>query len=530
MGVVTETYETTIVSVDPATLERVGSVPVSAPNNLDQAVETARDAARVWARQPLTARSRLLRSIGVALLEASDEVSTAIVAESGKPRLEALTADVFVALDVSRWLARNAARLLADERLPMRQPYLAHKRARLRYEPCGVVGIVSPWNFPLGVPFTQALTAIAAGNAVVLKPSELTPLTGAWIEELLRRAGAPEGLVSVVQGTGGIVGARLVSHPGVDHLLFTGSTTTGRAVAAAAAERLLPAVLELGGKDPMLVLDDADLGRAVEGALWGAFTNCGQVCSGIERIYVAASCHDAFVERLVTRTRQLRIGHGMKDGVDLGPLISEARRTEVEALVADAVQAGATIATGGARPETGLPGWFHEPTILLGEPERARLRDEEIFGPVVTVVSVEDEEDGIARANASPFGLGASVWSRDARRAHRVASAIEAGSVWTNDHAYSYGACQAPWGGTKASGHGRTHSKHGLYAMSQVKFLDSDSGRLRPPWWYPYGARATDGFRGALTTLYSQGMAARARSAARHRRELVALGRRMFKP
>ncbi len=519
-----------LVSVDPATLETVGAVDTATPASIDQALAVARRAAGIWGGRPLGERSLLLRRLAAALLAAQDEVVETIVRESGKPRVEALTADVFVALDVIRWLARNVTRVLGEERLPMRQPQLLHKRARLRYEPVGVVAIVSPWNFPLGVPLTQVATAIAAGNAVVLKPSELTPLTGGWIEELARRAGAPAGLVTVVQGRGVETGATLVAHPGVDQVIFTGSTVTGRSVAAAAAERLCPVVLELGGKDPMVVLDDADLERAVEGALWGAFTNCGQVCSGIERIYVHHALHDAFVDALVRRACALRLGHGLTGTVDLGPLVSAVQRDRVEALVADAVATGATLATGGGRPDIGLPGWFHEPTVLLGEPAAARVRREELFGPVVTVVSIEDEADGIARANDTDFGLGASVWTRSPERAARVGRALQAGSVWMNDHAYSYGACQAPWGGTKASGHGRTHSKHGLYAVSHIKFLDRDGGRLRPPWWYPYSSEAADGFRGALGTLYSHGVAARARAVLSHHRGLLRLGRRMRRP
>jgi acyl-CoA reductase-like NAD-dependent aldehyde dehydrogenase len=520
---------TMLVPVNPATLEPVGTVAVTPPEAVAETVAEAAQAQAVWGRSSLDERSRLLRRVRGELLGAADEIASTIVAETGKPIVEAYTSEIFVSLDHASWLARHAAHFLRGERVPLRQPYLLHKSGRLRYEPVGVVGIVSPWNFPLAVPFTQLATAVAAGNAVVIKPSELTPLTGDWLEELFRRAGAPAGLVRVVQGPGVSTGGALVRDPGIHALVFTGSTAVGRTVAAQAAERLVPVTLELGGKDPMLVLADADLDHAVDGALWGAFTNCGQVCSGIERVYVEGSLYEPFLERLTMRAKSLRIGRGALPEVELGPLVTETHRARVEALVADALERGGLLVTGGGRPVTGLPGWFHEPTVIAGEPVGSRIGREEIFGPVITVARVENESDGIRLANASRFGLGASVWTRDRARAARVAAALDAGSVWVNDHAYSYGVCQAPWGGRKGSGHGRTHSKHGLYAMSQVKFTDADSGRLRAPWWYPYSETVLDGFRGAIGALYSDGVSARARSVAAHRRGLSGLARKALR-
>ena len=386
--------------------------------------------------------------------------------------------------------------------------------------------IVSPWNFPFSIPFTQVAAAIASGNAAVVKPAELTPLSGAWVEEVFRRAGAPSGLVRVVQGAGDVVGDALVRARGVAKIVFTGSGEVGRAVATRAAERLCPVTLELGGKDPMLVLADADLERAVEGALWGSFSNCGQICSGVERIYVEGELFEPFVERLSLRAEALRLGRGDDPDVELGPLISEEQRARVEEVVADAVAAGAEIAAGGGRPDIELPGWFLEPTVLVGEPASARVSDEEIFGPVVTVAQIANVEEGIHRANASAYGLGASVWTRDRAKARAVAARLEAGSVWTNDVAYSYGACQAPWGGRRESGFGRTHARHGLRDLSHPKFTDADSGRVSPPWWFPYDEQAADGFRGALGVLYGSGPTARARALWHHRRGLATLGRR----
>lgn len=512
--------------INPATLEPVGAIAVAEPGEVEEAVVEARLAQQAWSRASFEERSRLLRAVAAALLDAADEVAATIVAETGKPVVEAITSEVFVALDNLVWLARNLRRALRPEKLALRQLYVAQKRGAMRYEPAGVVAIVSPWNFPLAIPLTQAAAAVAAGNAAVVKPSELTPHTGAWVERLFRRAGAPAGLVRVVQGPGDTVGAVLVAATGVDHVMFTGSVGVGRSVAERAGRRLCPTTVELGGKDPMLVLADADLPRAVAGALWGSFSNCGQICSGIERIYVEGELYEPFVAALGERAGQLKLGSGSDPATDLGPLISERQRDRVEELVADAVVTGATVVTGGARPRVNLPGWFFQPTVLAGEPEGARVRREEVFGPVVTVCKIANAGDGVSRANDSPFGLGASVWTRDRAVARQVAAELHAGSVWMNDVAYSYGTCQAPWGGRKASGVGRTHGIHGLRALSHVKFVDSDAGRLSPPWWFPYDERVGDGFRGAVQGLYGDGLRARATGVWDHRAGLVELGRR----
>ena len=276
----------------------------------------------------------------------------------------------------------------------------------------------------------------------------------------------------------------------------------------------------------MLVFDDAGLDRTVAGALWGTFSNCGQVCSAVERIYVARPLYEGFVEELVRRARALRIGRGEELETQLGPLVTEERREHVEQLVEDAVSRGAEVRLGGRRPEVGLPGWFYEPTILTGVEPEARVEQEEIFGPVVTVAPFGDEDEAVRLANGSSFGLGASVWTRDLERAERLARRLEAGSVWTNDLSYSYGTGQASWGGVKESGFGRTHSRHGLYELSRAKFADLDRGRVPVPWWFPYDGGLLDGLRGMAELLYGDGVAPRLGAAWRHRRGVFALGRR----
>lgn len=515
-----------LVPVDPARLVPVGRVPVTEPEALGELLAEARLAHEAWARRPLEHRSALLRRVAHEIVAADLELARRIVDETGKPLVEAYTHDLFVAVEALAWLARRLGDVLAPERLPFPQLVFRHKRGWTTQEPLGVVAVVSPWNFPIGLPLGQVATAVAAGNAAVLKPSELTPHCGALVEELFLRAGAPPGLVRVVQGPGETVGESLVGHRGIDAVVFTGSTEVGRRVGRLAGERLCPVTLELGGKDPMVVLADAALDRAVEGALWGSFANCGQVCSGIERIYVDRSLHDPFVERLADRAGALRIGDGHDPATELGPLVSEEQRATVEALVADAVEHGATIVTGGTRPSLGLPGWFHEPTVIVGEPPAARIASEEVFGPVVTVVPIDNEDDGVRRANDSRYALGASVWTTDVQAGRRVASRLRAGSVWLNDHAYSYAACQAPWGGRGASGVGRTHGRQGLLSLSHAKFTDVDRGWIRPGWWYPYSDAVLDGFRGVLGGVHGDSLGSRARSLVAHRRGLAHLVRK----
>jgi succinate-semialdehyde dehydrogenase/glutarate-semialdehyde dehydrogenase len=491
-------------SFNPATGALVGAVAVTSPGDVADVVREAAKVQPLWARLTLAERAAHLERAGQVILDEAEEIRDLIVREQGKPRNEAFSMEVLPTVDAVRWIARAGARLLADEPIPMPQLFLKTKRSAFTYEPLGVIGVISPWNYPWTIPFGEVALALMAGNAVVLKPASLTPLAGERIREVFERAGIPDGLVRVIHGPG--TGPALVASD-VAKVFFTGSVEIGRGVGEECARRLKGSVLELGGKDPMIVLPDAKLDHTIAGAIWGAFANAGQTCSGVERVYVSREVSERFIAGVVAGANSLRVGDPMQWDTEIGPMVSREQCELVRELVDDALAAGATLHCGG--PDESPPGLeagaFYAPAVLTGVTHEMRIMREEIFGPVMPIIVVDSEEEAVALANDSDFGLGASVWTSDRGTGERIAGELESGMVWINDHMFSHGACQCSWGGTKDSGIGRTHSKFGLYECVNVKLRVWEPATLRDPWWHPYDETLGRALRQTATILYGRG-------------------------
>ncbi len=471
-------------SASPATGARLGAVATTSPASVQAVVDAVARVQPFWTQLTLSDRARYMLRAAQVLIDEADEIRDLIVREQGKPRNEAFAMEILPTIDALHWIAGDGRRILADEKIAMPQLFLKTKRSAFTYEPLGVIGVIAPWNYPWSIPFGEVALALMAGNGVVLKPASLTPLIGERIGRVFERAGIPEGLVRVIHGPG--TGAALVDSS-VAKIFFTGSVQTGRGVGEACARQLKGSVLELGGKDPMIVLGDANLDHAVAGALWGGFANAGQTCSGIERVYVMREVAERFISGVVRGAGALRVGDPLDWTTEIGPMISAEQHRLVAELVEDAVAAGAKLECGGpvAAPQ-GLSGDFFSPAVLTGVRPEMRIMREEIFGPVLPIVVVDSEDEALALANDSEFGLGASVWTSDRSKGERIARELEAGMVWINDHMFSHGACQLPWGGVKQSGLGRTHSKFGLYECVNVKLRVWEPSAVRDPWWHPY--------------------------------------------
>jgi len=476
-------------TLNPASGEQLGSYPIASPQDVGFAVARARQAQRWWAELPLVRRSAVLRRTARLICDEKEALARTITAESGKPLAESLVADVFIAINSANFSADNAAAVLRPQRIPHSNPTLRLKSGRLSFEPLGVIGMITPWNYPLAIPAGDIFGALATGNAVVVKPSELTPQSVLELERILSAALDAEGITSqprplqVITGMAE-TGQALINSP-IDKLIFTGSVATGRQVATAAAARLLPVILELGGKDPMIVLSDADLDVASSAAVWGSMMNAGQTCLSVERCYVHRSVLARFLDLCRDKMAKINVGNGALDGVDMGPLISVRQMQKVAEQVEDARAQGADILVGG-EPMPHLGPSFYSPTLITGLEPSMRLMREETFGPVLPVVAFRSDEEAIGLANDSHYALGASVWGRT-EHATAVARRIHASSVLVNDVLTAFAVPDAPHAGFKHSGMGRTHGILGMQELVRSFYVDVDlAPRMKKLWWYPY--------------------------------------------
>ena len=490
-------------SFNPGTGERLGAVAITSPQDVQGVVQAVAKVQPFWAQLTLQDRGRYLERAAQVVIDEGDEIRDLIVREQGKPRNEAFAMEVLPSIDALSWIATAGQEILADETIPMPQLYLKTKASAFTYEPLGVIGVISPWNYPWSIPFGEVALALMAGNGVVLKPASLTPLLGDRIARVFERAGVPEGLVRVIHGPG--AGSALVSSD-VSKVFFTGSVQTGRTVGEECARRLKGSVLELGGKDAMVVLADANVDHAIAGALWGGFANAGQTCSGIERVYVLREVSERFIAGVVNGAQRLRVGDPLGWETEIGPMVSREQFDVVREFVDDATANGATLHCGGpVDSPSGLEaGSFYAPSVLTGVTHSMRIMREEIFGPVLPIIVVDSEDEAIALANDSDFGLGASVWTADRGKGERIARELEAGMVWINDHMFSHGACQCSWGGIKESGLGRTHSKFGLYECVNIKLRVWEGSAVRNAWWHPYDETLGKALRQSAKILYGR--------------------------
>src|SRR5450631_2049676 len=500
-----------VASINPATGEVLREFEAATEAEVHAVVAQAKTAQTKWTALGVRNRIAILREFQRLLHQKKSEIAQLITREAGKPYVEALLTEVMVVLDAARFLIDNAYRLLRDEPIPHGNLAMKTKSGRVLREQYGVIGIISPWNYPFSIPATESLSALVAGNAVVLKPSEFTSLTALKLASLLHEASVPHDVFQVILGDGA-VGAALLNTK-IDKLVFTGSVPTGKRIAQAAASRLPPVVLELGGKDPMLVLDDADLEVASSGAVWGAFVNAGQACLSVERCYVHRSLYEAFVEACARKAKQLRVGNGSDSETDVGPLIHERQLHDIDVHVEDAKARGVRVLAGGHRLND-LGSNFYAPTVLADVTHEMVIMREETFGPVLPLMAFDTDDEAIRLANDSEYGLGASVWTRDRARGEAVARRMHAGTVMVNDAVSCFGISEAPHGGVQASGVGRTHGRFGLEEMVRSKYIDSDRlPGMKKVWWYGYGAGFARQMEGFLDLQFARGWGRRVKGA-----------------
>jgi succinate-semialdehyde dehydrogenase/glutarate-semialdehyde dehydrogenase len=482
----------------PIDREPIGELECMTPSDVARALERARKAQPAWAATPIAERAAVLRRVIELLLERPERVTEMVIRETGKTETEAFGMEIFASCDSLNYYAKNAARFLRPEKRRVHGILGLTKQLRVVYKPLGVVGIIVPWNGPFVLAMNQTAQALVAGNAVLLKGSEVTPFSTALVGEFFSEAGLPDGVLEIVMGDGG-TGADLVAS-GVDKVSFTGSVATGRKVAESCGRQLIPVTLELGGKDAMIVCADADIDRAAAGALIGSCMNTGQYCCGTERIYAVEDVYDALVEKVVAGAKALR--QGGEGESDIGAIFWDRQLEIIDGHVRDAVAKGATVRVGGRR-NPDLAGLYYEPTVLTDVTHDMEVMRKETFGPIVSIMRVHDEEEALQLANDSPYGLNGNVWTKDKAKGFRIAERMETGGVCINDMALTYGVPEAPFGGVKDSGVGQVNGPKGLrgYCHEHPMLVDRFGGK-KVQGGYPYSLEELEGMKKFAKLLF----------------------------
>jgi acyl-CoA reductase-like NAD-dependent aldehyde dehydrogenase len=488
---------------NPATGEIIAHVPDMSAEQVAEMAAAGRAAQPEWEAYGLDGRARILLRAQKWVMDNADRVVATICSETGKTFEDAELAEIGYAGNAFGFWAKQGPEYLADERVKSSQILVKGKKLINRYRPLGLIGVIGPWNYPLTNSFGDCIPALMAGNSVILKPSEVTPLTSMLMAEGLRECGLPENVLQIATGRGG-TGAALIEQ--VDMIMFTGSTKTGKKVAETAARRLIPASLELGGKDPMLVLADADVERAANYATYFAMQNAGQTCISIERVYVEEPVYDEFVAKVSEKVRELRVGKPEGPGsVEVGAITFPPQMETIKDHVADAIQKGARVLVGGH--EAPGAGRFFEPTVLVDVDHTMKCMTEETFGPTLPIMKVADTDEAVRLANDSPYGLGASVFSRDTERGEAVARRLESGAANVNDAMINYTVLELPMGGAKASGLGSRHGAGGIrkYCSQQAIVVTPKLAMKKELFMYPYKSRTSKLLAGVFKFLYGRG-------------------------
>jgi succinate-semialdehyde dehydrogenase/glutarate-semialdehyde dehydrogenase len=494
----------TVRTFAPASGELLAELPVTGDDEVQRTVARARKAQAAWAVLPVEERAHRLMRLRDAIAERAEDLVEVVSRECGKPRHEALVHEVTTLLDLTGWVCKAAPAALAPERATLH--LMKHRGSEVRYAPRGVVGVISPWNFPLVIPMGSVVEALVAGNACVVKPSEVTPLVMLEAKKIYDSTGLPEDLFAVVIGYGG-TGQALID-AGIDYCVFTGAVETGRRVAAACGQRLVPCTMELGGKAPLVACEDCDVDKTARAIVFGGFANSGQVCISVERVYAHERVYAPLVDRVRALVGELKQGDPAKDFVDVGAIIFPKQIDVARKHVEDALRKGGRLVCGGRTPPG--PGQYFEPTVLADCNHTMAVMRDEIFGPVVPLMRVASDDEAIALANDSHLGLNAYVFTESRERAKRLSEAIDAGSVVVNDVLSNYAIAEAPFGGIKQSGFGRVHGVEGLREMCQRKHVSWDRfASPVPPHWFPYTAKSFHWLQRGMRLLFGSGSLAK---------------------
>jgi len=496
--------ENYLISINPATEKELGRIIAGDRRTIDETVERARHAQKMWASLTIRERQAQFIKLMDLILEEQQEIAELIAGEQGKPVTEAMASEVIAVLGILKDISRHAHRVLRPHKMVHEQILFAHKKSDYRLEPYGIIAVISPWNYPFSVPVPEIAAALVAGNSVVFKPAPDAVLIGRKTQELFDRAGFPENVVQTLF----IYDAdapHLTHHPGIDKIIFTGSTPVGRDVMCEASHQMTSVVLELGGKDPAIVAADADVSRAARGIVWGALFNAGQVCASVERVYVEKTIAEKFIDLCLQHIKKVVPGDPLDPATQIGPLSTLDQLIKVQDQIKDAIRRGATLLYGGNRLDRS--GYFMEPTLLANVDHSMPIMTEETFGPVLPIMVADSLDQAIELANDSIYGLSAYGWTRSRKTAQRLVRELQAGTVMINDSTSSWGEPNAPWGGYKMSGIGRTRARFGLEEMVQVKYASFDSGKTTGNlWWYPYNQQSSKFMYNAAKLLYSRNL------------------------